>query len=148
MIEILYVDDEGDLREISKILLEERAPDIHVTTFSNPKEALVYLKTNHPDVIISDYAMIPDDGMSFLIEVRKTHDGLPFILYTGRGREEIVIQALNEGADFYLQKGGDPCAAYAELEHMIRKAIERRTNESTILKLKAALLVLPIKAVK
>jgi len=143
MLEILYVDDEEILRDVSKLTLESNAKDIHVTTFSSPKEALTHLKTNNPDVIVSDFAMVPEDGISFLIKVRQIHDGLPFILFTGRGKEEIVIQALNEGADFYLQKSGDAKSLYAELEHMIRKAIERRTNEKTILKLKASLLVLP-----
>ena len=141
--EIIYVDDEEVLRDVSKLTLEDRAKDIHVTTFSSPKEALEYLKANDPDAIISDYQMPGEDGIYFLIQVRLIHDGLPFILFTGRGREEIVIQALNEGADFYLQKTGDAKSLYAELEHMIRKAIERRTNEKTILKLKASLLVLP-----
>ena len=141
--EIIYVDDEELLRECSKAMLESQASDIHVTTFSNAKDALVYLKTNNPDAIVSDYQMPIDDGISFLIQVRKIHNGLPFILFTGRGREEIVIQALNEGADFYLQKTGDAKSLYAELEHMVRKAIERRTNEKTILKLKASLLALP-----
>ena len=143
MLEILYVDDEEILRDVSKLTLESNAKDINVTTFSSPKEALEHLKTKTPDAIVSDYAMNPDDGISFLIQVRLIYDGLPFILFTGRGKEEIVIQALNEGADFYLQKTGDAKSLYAELEHMVRKAIERRTNEKTILKLKASLLALP-----
>lgn len=40
-------------------------------------------------------------------EVRSFNENIPFIVFTGRGREEVVIEALNNGADFYLQKGGD-----------------------------------------
>lgn len=143
MIDVMYVDDEDILRGVTKEFLERESRDIRVTTFTTPQEALEKLKTDRPDVIVSDYAMSPEDGISFLVAVRQIYDGLPFILYTGRGREEIVIKALNEGADFYLQKGGDPESSYKELEHMIRKSIERRTNESIILKLKASLLSLP-----
>ena len=39
----------------------------------------------------------------------------------------MVIEAINYGADFYLQKGGDPKAQFAELKHKIRTAIERRS---------------------
>jgi len=143
MITVMYVDDEEALRETFKEILEMNAPDMKVFTFCTPKEALANLKKTQPDAIVSDYAMNPEDGISFLLSVRQVYDVLPFIMFTGRGREDVVIQALNEGADFYLQKGGDVKATFVELEHMIRKSVERRTNEKTILKLKAALMVLP-----
>ena len=66
------------------------------------------------------------DGISLLQEIRGQLGDLPFILFTGRGREEVVVKALDNGADFYLQKGGDPKAQYAELAHKIKKAIERK----------------------
>ncbi|MEN6343051.1 MAG: PAS domain S-box protein [Methanospirillum sp.] len=64
------------------------------------------------------------DGIDFLKSVRLSGDTIPFILFTGRGREEVVIQALNEGADFYIQKGGDPGSQFAELTHKIQIAVE------------------------
>ena len=60
------------------------------------------------------------DGIGFLKRVRASGNTIPFILFTGRGREEVVIQALNEGANFYLQKGGDPDAQFAELNDRFR----------------------------
>ncbi|MDD1719450.1 MAG: PAS domain S-box protein, partial [Methanoregulaceae archaeon] len=76
--------------------------------------------------IISDYSMPGMDGIELLKSVRARYGDVPFILFTGRGREEVVIAAINNGADFYIQKGGDPKAQFAELQHKIRKAIERR----------------------
>jgi PAS domain S-box-containing protein len=67
------------------------------------------------------------DGLAFLKSVRNGMGDVPFILFTGRGREEVVIEAINNGADFYLQKGGDPQAQFAELAHKIRHAITRRS---------------------
>ena len=52
-------------------------------------------------------------------------EDIPFILFTGRGREEVVIEAINNGVDFYLQKGGDPKAQFAELGHKIKKAVNK-----------------------
>ena len=70
------------------------------------------------------------DGIQFLIEVREQFGQIPFILFTGKGREEIVIQAFNNGADFYIQKGGDPESQFAELVHKIKKAVgEIRADE-------------------
>ena len=69
------------------------------------------------------------DGIELLALVRKQYGHLPFVLFTGKGREQVVIRAINEGADFYVQKGGDPGAQFAELAHKTRVAIERRATE-------------------
>ena len=72
------------------------------------------------------------DGIEFLKQVRASGNSVPFIIFTGRGREEIVIQALNEGADFYLQKGGEPVSQFAELEHKVQVAVLQRKAEASI----------------
>ncbi|MCA1917573.1 PAS domain S-box protein, partial [Methanospirillum hungatei] len=64
---------------------------------------------------------------------RSSYGNIPFILFTGRGREEVVIEALNNGADFYLQKGGDPKAQFAELGHKIRQAVSRLKAEHELI---------------
>jgi PAS domain S-box-containing protein len=72
------------------------------------------------------------DGIEFLKKVRRSGNTIPFILFTGRGREEVVIQALNEGADFYLQKGGEPVSQFTELAHKIRQSVQQRQAEIMI----------------
>ena len=84
------------------------------------------------DAIISDYQMPGMDGIQFLKEVPNSGNMIPFILFTGRGREEIAIQALNEGADFYLQKGGEPLSQFTELAHQTRLAVQQRRAEASI----------------
>ena len=49
------------------------------------------------DAIISDYQMPGMNGIDFLKKVPASGNSIPFILFSGRGREEVVIQALNEG---------------------------------------------------
>ena len=122
VIRVLYVDDEPDLLEISKLLLEESG-DFSVATVESAPAALELLNAEPFDAIVSDYQMPGMDGIRFLVEVRVHHGQVPFILFTGKGREEIVVEALNNGADFYLQKGGEPGAQYAELSHKIRTAV-------------------------
>ncbi len=95
-------------------------------------EALTLLKSKTFDLVISDYQMPDMDGIAFLKAVRERFGDLPFILFTGRGREEVVIEAINNGADFYLQKGGDAKAQFAELAHQIRQAIRRRQTEQDL----------------
>jgi len=120
---VLYVDDESGLLDIGKLFLEESG-DFSVTTIESAPEALTLLQREKFDAVISDYQMPVMDGIQFLVEVRKNFGNLPFILFTGKGREEVVIQAINNGADFYLQKGGDPEPQFVELTHKIKKAVE------------------------
>jgi DNA-binding response OmpR family regulator len=77
----------------------------------------------HPyDVIVADYLMPEMDGIEFLKGLRASGCTIPFIIFTGKGREDVAIEALNSGADFYLQKGGNPRSQFAELGNMIRQA--------------------------
>ncbi len=126
---VLYVDDEPALLEIGKIFLE-RSGNFSVTTIESAHAALALLRTDTFDAIIADYQMPEIDGLEFLKQVRLHHGLIPFILFTGRGREEVVILALNHGADFYLQKGGDPLAQFTELSHMVRVAIGKRAADT------------------
>ncbi|MEI7856566.1 MAG: histidine kinase dimerization/phosphoacceptor domain -containing protein [Methanomicrobiales archaeon] len=128
-IRVLYVDDEPALLDLCKIFLEDSG-EFSVETIESASAALVLLKKEPFDAIVSDYLMPGMDGIRFLAEVR-THVGkIPFILFTGKGREEIVIEAIAHGVDFYLQKGGNPKAQFAELVQKIRAAVERRTSEN------------------
>jgi len=131
MFSVLYVDDERDLLELCKIFLEQ-SPEFNVKTAASGREALELLSTHPFDAIISDYQMPGMDGIALLKTVRQQFGDIPFILFTGRGREEIVIEAINNGADFYLQKGGDVKAQFAELAHKIRQATARRQAEISL----------------
>ncbi|MGE5459009.1 MAG: PAS domain S-box protein, partial [Solirubrobacterales bacterium] len=128
---VLYVDDEPDLLEIGKLFLELAGP-FSVETCDSAERALDLLPGEPFEAIISDYQMPGIDGIQLLALVRKRCGRLPFILFTGRGREEVVIRAINEGVDFYVQKGGDPKAMFAELAHQTQVAIERRATERAL----------------
>ena len=128
---ILYVDDEPDLLEIGKLFLEGMG-EFQVTTSESAYNALASLKETPCDAIVSDYQMPDMDGLSFLKQVRARFPELPFILFTGKGREEVVIEAINSGVDFYIQKGGDPTSQFSELAHKIRQAVRWRTAERAL----------------
>ena len=125
MYTVLYIDDEQVLLDLAKVFLE-RSPDFCVKTQISAHAALNSPLITSCDIIVSDYQMPEMDGIEFLKAVRKRFGALPFILFTGRGREEVVIEAINNGVDFYLQKGGDPKSQFAELSHKIRMAVERK----------------------
>ncbi len=131
MLRVLYVDDEPSLLTIAKLFLE-REGTFTVDTLTSAIVALEKLNSERYDAIISDYHMPEMDGITFLKKLKASGDATPFIIFTGRGREEVVIEALNEGADFYLQKGGEPKSQFAELSNKIRYAVTRRRAEEAL----------------
>lgn len=131
MFSVLYVDDTAVLLELGKLYLEATG-DFSVTTTSSASEALAVLARQSFDLILSDFDMPGMNGIGFLTEVRARYRDIPFILFTGRGRDEIVEEAIRSGADFYLQKGGDAKAQFAELAHKIRQAIRRQKAETAL----------------
>lgn len=122
MISVLYVDDEPALLDIGKFFLEKRG-DIQVDLANSAKSGLNLLKAKKYDAIVSDYQMPEMSGLEFLKEIRHQYGQIPFILFTGKGREEVVILALNCGVDFYVQKGGEPKSVFADLRNKIEKSV-------------------------
>lgn len=133
LISVLYVDDEPDLLELARLFLEQSG-EFQIATSISAQDALASPAIRSYDAIISDYQMPGMDGIAFLKVVREQFGDLPFILFTGKGREEVVIEAINNGADFYVQKGGDPKAQFAELAHKVRQAVRRKRAEITLAK--------------
>jgi len=131
-IRILHVDDDENFLKIAKRCLELNT-DIKVETASSVEEALETLKKSVFDVIVSDYDMFEKDGLEFLKELRESGNMIPFILFTGKGREEVAEQALNLGAFRYMDKQGPSRAVYAELAASVRQATDHaRTREMLV----------------
>ena len=131
MISVLYVDDEATLLELGKCYLEKDTRFFIDTAHSAP-QALEKMRSWTYDAVVSDYQMPEMNGIEFLKRIRSSGNTIPFIIFTGKGREEVVIQALNEGADYYLQKGGEPKSQFTELKHKICQAVQQRRAETHI----------------
>ena len=131
MISVLYVDDESALLEVTKVFLE-RGGEFRVDTATSARETIEKLKAERYDALVSDYQMPEMNGLELLKYLRPRCNGMPFILFTGKGGEEIAIEALNSGADFYIRKMGSPRIQFAELETKIRSAVSRRQSEQAL----------------
>ncbi len=122
-VSVLYVDD-----ELPHLMLAQEylgaSGKISLKCVSSGKEAIDALRTGTYDVIVSDYLMQDMDGIQLLKYVRANYKDTPFILFTGRGKEDIVISALNNGADYYIRKGSDSVVQFSELEQRIIQAYE------------------------
>ncbi|NLV26145.1 MAG: response regulator [Methanomicrobiales archaeon] len=127
-ISVLYVDDEENVLEITKLYLEETGEFI-VDTIISAQSALETLDIPSYDAIVSDHVMPGIDGITFLKIVRERYGDIPFILFKAESRVEVLIEATNNGADYFLQKGADPETMYAELAHRIRQEVRKRREE-------------------
>ena len=129
MIRVLMVDDDSSILDLTQIFLQ-RSGDIIVDTTESAADALAKLtgELSPYEVVISDYAMPEMDGIDLLKAVRSRKIEIPFILFTGKSREEVVIEALNSGADYYMQKDGDTKVLFAELSHQVRQAADRERS--------------------
>jgi PAS domain S-box-containing protein len=130
-IRVLHVDDELSFLRVAKECLESQGR-FEVDTAVSVLDAAEKMKKKTYDAIISDYQMPEKDGLQSLEELRKSGNSIPFIIFTGKGKEELAIKALNLGADQYLNKLGNPEAVYAELAQGIRCSVERKEAEHRV----------------
>ncbi len=103
MISVLFVDHEDLLLEIGKHELEETLECI-IHSSKSPQEALRLLRTHTYDLIISEYDLPGINGIDFLKCIRSQFSDIPVIIVTGKGNEEIAIEAYENGVDQYIQK--------------------------------------------
>jgi CheY-like chemotaxis protein/regulator of sirC expression with transglutaminase-like and TPR domain len=123
---VLIIDDQQDLLDLTRMFLE-RFGEMKVDTARTAKEALARMKDRIFDALVVDFDLPDISGIELLKIIRAKGDTTPVIIFTGVGRENAAIEALNNGADFFLKKGEDPHAQFRSMVHMINQAVERRS---------------------
>ncbi|MBP1923285.1 PAS domain S-box-containing protein [Halorubrum alkaliphilum] len=120
---ILHVDDEPDLSEMVGIFLGRADERFEIVQATSASMGLDQLSEQPFDCVISDYDMPGCNGIEFLQKVREEFPELPFILFTGKGTEEIASDAISAGVTDYLQKqrGTDQ---YTVLGNTVANAVE------------------------
>ncbi|WP_435361381.1 bacterio-opsin activator domain-containing protein [Haloarchaeobius sp. DFWS5] len=130
---VLFVDNDPDFAEVSQVMLEREDSAIDVVIAADGSEALSALDDSETpvDCIVSDYDMPGMDGLELLEAVRQRDDRLPYILFTGKGSEEIASDAIAAGVTQYLQKkpGRD---RYTLLANQIDNAVTQYRAESAL----------------
>jgi PAS domain S-box-containing protein len=103
-IRVLHVDDEPDFATTAATFLETEDERLDVVTEADASNGLERLGRERFDCVVSDYDMPGETGIEFLDAVREEFPDLPFILYTGKGSEEVASDAVSAGVTDYLQK--------------------------------------------
>lgn len=123
---ILVVDDEMVVRQSIAEDLREQGYDTFLA--ENGEEALLELKKNGPELMITDLKMEGMDGLTVLQRAREIDPNLGVIILTGYGDMESAVNALRLGADDYLCK---PCNS-RELIGRIEKCLEKRALQERL----------------
>jgi len=125
---VLVVDDESALAELVAEYLTRINDSLTTEIATTGAEALSLVREDKFDCVVSDYNMPDMNGLELLSAIRDEHPSLPFILYTGRGSEEIASEAISAGVTDYVQKnsGRDH---YEVLAKRVDNAISQRRTE-------------------
>lgn len=121
---VLVVDDEIGIAEVTAEFLERAKDQFEVVVETSATSGLERLGAESFDGIVSDYQMPGMNGIEFLREVRQEDSELPFILFTGRGSEEVAGEAIEAGVTDYMQKGSGT-EQYEVLANRVENAIDR-----------------------
>ena len=107
-VRVLHVDDEPRFTGLTTTHLQRIDDRYVVETAESVTEGLDRLADGRFDCVVSDYDMPGKNGIDFLEAVRESDPNLPFILFTGKGSEEVASRAISAGVTDYLQKAGTP----------------------------------------
>jgi len=112
----------------------QKTPGFRVDTATSAQEALKMMEGHDYDAIVADYLMPEMNGIELLKDIRGRKLDIPFIILMDRGNEDIAVDSLSIGADFYILKGGDPRQQFAELANMIKHSVTQRMYAASLLK--------------
>ncbi len=135
MLSVLYYDRDPAWREHAAQRLT-RDGSIEVESAGTFDEAVSLFRSNEFNAVVAD--PLEDEVLSFLSIVRMHEPPIPLILLMGQGHEQVVIKALNSGADRYVEKSGDPVVRLEALAGTIEQiasqepesaALQRRNEE-------------------
>ncbi|MBX0321683.1 response regulator [Halomicroarcula sp. F13] len=127
-IRVLHVDDNPQIGDLIETFLERINDEFTVVSETSAVAALDHLREGTVDCIVSDYQMPNTDGLELLEIVREQYPDMPFILFTGRGSEEIASEAIQAGVTDYMQKGTGT-DQYEVLANRIQNAVEKHRTE-------------------
>ena len=130
-LQILHVDDDATLRDLTAELLERVDDGIAVRSEADPTAVPGRIDAEPIDCVVSDYRMPEMDGLELCRRVREDHPDVPFFLFTSEYGEEIVDRAMSFGVTDYIQKESG-VTHYKLLAYRIRNAVRHHRARERI----------------
>jgi len=127
-IRVLHIDDDPDFADLTAAVLEREDDGFAVETATTPEAGLDRLDDTGVDCVVCDHDMPGMNGIEVLETVREEKPDLPFIIFTGKGSEEVASKAISRGATDYLQKGGGT-EQYDLLANRVRNAVAKYRSQ-------------------
>ncbi|MCM2349436.1 MAG: response regulator transcription factor [Bacteriovoracaceae bacterium] len=125
---ILIIDDELQIRKLLNISLSAR--QFKVIEAINGREAISFTGTLKPDAIILDLGLPDISGLEVLREIR-TFSDVPIIILSVQDESEVIVQALDIGADDYVTKPFEPKELAARINVCLRRTLKKESAEVT-----------------
>ena len=119
---VLIVDDESTGRTILAKIIQQAEEDVSVDSFDNPLQALSWLDTNHPDLIITDYRMPDINGVELIRQIRQKpacHD-IPIMMITVVSEKSVRYDALEAGATAFLTRPIDQIECRTSCRNLLK----------------------------
>ena len=128
---ILFVDDEGQIRKLLQTYLDRRG--YRVTLASDGYEALLAIKREAPDLVITDVNMPNMNGLELARRLRSEHRTarVPIIMLSARKQADDVLTGYAQGADEYVPKPVEMALLSAKIEVLLRRAATAATGAPT-----------------
>ena len=123
---ILVVDDEPDIRELIKDILEDE--NYQVTIAANGEEARAEFDKQMPDLVLLDIWMPDIDGITLLKEFKQQNKAVTIVMMSGHGTIETAVEATRLGAVDFIEKP----LSMAKLLRGVEMALENRAKQAAI----------------
>jgi signal transduction histidine kinase len=117
---VLLVDDDANILETAKDILEEHNYVVH--TASRGDAALQLLEQKAFNIVIVDFQLPDSTGLELARKVREHNEDSCVILITGHASLEMAVKAIQEAVYDYLIKPVDP----AQLQRTLQRALEKQ----------------------
>jgi len=127
-ISVLCVDDDEWVLDLLKTFFG-REEDLSVFASTSGSDALDLIGQYQFDAIIADYSMPDINGIALLREIRAQNDPALFIMFTGRHLAQVAIETLNNGGNYYVQKGVEIQHELPRVLEFIRTSVARKRRE-------------------
>ncbi|HDQ07856.1 MAG TPA: response regulator [Methanoculleus sp.] len=132
MIPVLFVVRDMKMCERAHHFLS-KSGEFQVDFAFSTDDAFSMLEETPYGVVIADYLVPGSNGDAFLETLRARGYATPVII-VGQDAEGIVVDAINKGADYFLHSSVDTFQFYAELNHLIKKALSHQSTEESLRK--------------